>query len=289
MVLSSFQITLIAFEIFAVACGSVLLARFLNVPGFKPMAPVSGRLSYWPVEGFEMALLVVLFFLLIIVCQGALGQFFGERVKAAANRKGLELLINGLATHGGGLLAWPLFYLLRRQLFSAYHSTPPTPSRPAPARAPWTRALLGGIVTLFMALPVIILVSEGWTMLLTFFRQPSEAQDMIGTFRDTQSPLVLTGMLLMACVLAPINEEMLFRRGLYHYFRQRFGRIFALSVSASLFGLMHLNLAGFVPLATLGVILALAYERTGDIRVPIIAHGLFNLNTIAALLAGLSG
>ena len=36
----------------------------------------------------------------------------------------------------------------------------------------------------------------------------------------------------------------------------------------------------------LGVVLALAYERTGRISVPIIAHGLFNLNSAIMILAG---
>jgi membrane protease YdiL (CAAX protease family) len=34
--------------------------------------------------------------------------------------------------------------------------------------------------------------------------------------------------------------------------------------------------------------LALAYECTGDIRVAIVAHSLFNLNTVLILLSGLS-
>ena len=255
------------------------------------MGSVSGRLAYWPMEGFEVALLIVLIFMLAIVSQGILGYLFGGTVKIAKDRNGLELVLNGFATHGGGLLAWPLFFLLRRQLFAAYHTSPPAPAGPAPAplRARWPQALRGGFVTLLIALPVVALVSVCWSGLLSLLGLPGEAQDMIGTFRDAQSPFVLAGMFLVACVLAPMNEEMLFRRGLYHFLRQRFGRIIALSVSASLFGLLHMNLAGFMPLATLGVMLALAYERTGDIRVPIIAHGLFNLNTIAALLAGLSG
>jgi len=36
-------------------------------------------------------------------------------------------------------------------------------------------------------------------------------------------------------------------RGIYHFLRQRFGRVVALLVSASLFGLLHQNLAGFLP------------------------------------------
>ena len=40
-------------------------------------------------------------------------------------------------------------------------------------------------------------------------------------------------------------------------------------------------------MAVLGIIFSLAYERTGRITVPIIAHGLFNLNTIVLILSGI--
>jgi membrane protease YdiL (CAAX protease family) len=38
----------------------------------------------------------------------------------------------------------------------------------------------------------------------------------------------------------------------------------------------------------LGMILALAYEATGSIRVAIVAHALFNLNTVLIVLSGLT-
>jgi membrane protease YdiL (CAAX protease family) len=81
--------------------------------------------------------------------------------------------------------------------------------------------------------------------------------------------------------VAPLNEELLFRAGLYRFCRQRISRGWALAICGVLFGAVHANLAGFLPLALLGAGLALAYEATGDIRVTIVAHGLFNLiNTI---------
>ena len=36
-----------------------------------------------------------------------------------------------------------------------------------------------------------------------------------------------------------------------------------------------------------GVVLSFAYERTGNLAVPVCAHALFNLNTIVMLLSGL--
>ena len=289
MVTPSFQYTLLAFEILAVAFGGMWLGRFLNLPGFKPMGPMSSRLSYWPVAGFEVGLLFVLIIPLIVVSQGLLLYFLGGAVHGSPDRTGLETLINGVATHGGGLLAWPLFALLRTRLYADYNATPPAPARPAPARPGWSQAAYGGLITWLTAFPLFYLITLGWTSLLDLIGLPVKPQEAIALFQNTHSPFVLAGMLLVTCVLAPFNEEMIFRRGLHHFLRQRFGRVVALSVSGSIFGLVHFNLAGFLPLAMLGVMLALAYERSGDIRVPIIAHGLFNLNTILALLAGLSG
>jgi membrane protease YdiL (CAAX protease family) len=73
----------------------------------------------------------------------------------------------------------------------------------------------------------------------------------------------------------------------YRFCRQRLGRGVALVISGVSFGALHANWAGFLPLALLGMGLALAYEATGSIRVPVIAHGLFNLNTVLVLLSGL--
>ena len=100
--------------------------------------------------------------------------------------------------------------------------------------------------------------------------------------------LAVAGMLLVACVFAPIYEELLFRAGLYRFIRLKLGRMPALLVSGLCFGAMHANWAGLLPLAVLGMLLALVYEATGSIRVAIIAHGLFNLNTIILLLSGLT-
>ena len=42
------------------------------------------------------------------------------------------------------------------------------------------------------------------------------------------------------------------------------GRGFALAFSSLLFASLHANWAGFLPLAVLGAVFALAYEQTGD-------------------------
>jgi hypothetical protein len=144
-----------------------------------------------------------------------------------------------------------------------------------------------GLVTFALALPIITATSLVWQWLLSVAGLPADPQDLIALFAGTKSPLLLTLMILIATVVAPVTEELVFRAGLFRYARTRMPRWLALTLPACLFASLHANLASFAPLAVLGIIFSLAYERTGRIAVPIIAHGLFNLNTIVLILSGI--
>jgi membrane protease YdiL (CAAX protease family) len=178
-----------------------------------------------------------------------------------------------------------LFPALRRQLYSQYGSEPPL-GWPAP-RLPVLRVVRYAAGTVLVALPVLSLLSLGWNEVLRACGLPDEPQDLIGIFSHTRSPLIVAGMLAVACGLAPLSEEIIFRAGLYRFARQKLGRMPALLISGICFGMLHANWASFLPLAVLGMLLAVVYETTGSIRVTILAHGLFNLNTILIVLSGL--
>jgi membrane protease YdiL (CAAX protease family) len=65
------------------------------------------------------------------------------------------------------------------------------------------------------------------------------------------------------------------------------GKIAAICITGTFFGFIHCNtenLTAFIPLALFGGYLCILYEKTGDIRAPMLVHGLFNLNTVATLL-----
>jgi hypothetical protein len=86
---------------------------------------------------------------------------------------------------------------------------------------------------------------------------------------------------LVAVVMAPIFEEILFRGFLFRGLANSLGWVWAAAVSAAVFGAAHLQLDVFVPLAALGFVLAWAYHRTGSLWTNITMHALFN--TIAVL------
>lgn len=139
-------------------------------------------------------------------------------------------------------------------------------------------------VAFIRALPVIALVGLAAGATLRALNIPVEEQDVVGVFARTDSHLALAGMLVLAVVVAPVAEELIFRAGLFRALAGRIGRWPAMAVSSALFALLHLSWASFAPLFCLGILFCLAYERSRNIAVPIIAHGLFNLNSIALIV-----
>lgn len=92
---------------------------------------------------------------------------------------------------------------------------------------------------------------------------------------DMMQELPLAVILLGACVLGPLCEELLFR-GLLARRLARYGQKPAALVSALLFGLYHANLSQFFYAFALGLLLAYAYFYTGTLRAPVVLHMLFN-------------
>ena len=234
----------------------------------------------------EFALGAVLIYLTGFGCNALAQLLIGRWLGGIPDHTGLQLFVYSVANYGGALFGWRV---LLPAALQAWQTGPGLPkARTTRQTLSWSEATGYGVGTVLVALPILILISLGWTELLRACGLPDDPQDLIALFTQTKSPLVVGGMLVVACVLAPIYEELLFRAGLYRYVRQKLGRTPALVISGTCFGAMHLNWAGFLPLAVLGMLLALVYEATGSIRVAIVAHGLFNLNTIILLLSGLS-
>ncbi len=81
--------------------------------------------------------------------------------------------------------------------------------------------------------------------------------------------------LLYAAVIAPIIEELIFRKLLLDKVR-RFGELPAILITGIAFGLFHMNLSQFFYAAVLGFIFAYVALKTNTIRYSILLHMMIN-------------
>ena len=91
----------------------------------------------------------------------------------------------------------------------------------------------------------------------------------------------LAAMLVSACIVAPISEEILYRGVLFQGLLNRFGPLAAALLSAFIFTIVHFyGLYGTLGVGILGVALALVYHATRSLPAVIIFHAIYNLTAI---------
>ncbi len=261
----------VGFELALIFSGAWLLWRLALSPSARAERPAP-RITEWKISGTDFLLFIWCVFIGGLVFQLGLGQLLKHAALSATER----LIFVGGGFQLGMLAGIACFRLIVQ--------------RNAPAEPPLVtlHPALSGIATFLISLPVLSVVGLAWQGLLRLCGIAAEKQDLIDLFANAKSPALLIFMIVLATVVAPITEELLFRRGLFRYARTRLPRWAALLIPALLFGALHANLASFVPLVVLGLIFSLAYERTGRIGTTVIAHGLFNLNTIVLILCGVT-
>ncbi|HXG23706.1 MAG TPA: CPBP family intramembrane glutamic endopeptidase [Chthonomonadales bacterium] len=96
------------------------------------------------------------------------------------------------------------------------------------------------------------------------------------------SPVLFLLLLVGGGICAPIGEEFFFRGFLYNAAKRRLGILGGTLLSAVVFGVIHggpFQILGIIPM---GILLAVMYERTRSLWVPMIMHA-FN-NTVGLIL-----
>ena len=111
--------------------------------------------------------------------------------------------------------------------------------------------------------------------------QPDAEQDVVESLGGDEGTfgLVIAGLMVIA--VAPVVEEIFFRGFFYRALRSRFPIVLAALMDGLLFGVIHFNFDGaeglliLPPLALLGFIFCLVYEKTGSLY-PVIGMHAFN-------------
>lgn len=102
---------------------------------------------------------------------------------------------------------------------------------------------------------------------------PDDLPQSLGADKSTALAIV-TGIFVIG--VAPPVEEFFFRGFLYQSLRNRMGVWGGAAVSGLIFGAIHFKPEFLVPLAMLGFILALLFEKSGSLWPCILLHSVYN-------------
>lgn len=143
----------------------------------------------------------------------------------------------------------------------------------------WGPAVVGG--WLLMCLPFVHLAQ----MLSYAISGAAQApQDIVEFLIHSGDWPARSLVIVLAVVVAPVTEELIFRGCLYGILRGACGRTVGILISALLFAAIHGHVPSLGGLFLLAVGLALVYERCGSLWAPISMHAAFNAITIAAVI-----
>ncbi len=263
------------------AIGLGLIGVWFFVPRLQPLRRQPAHLPAWDAPLVDSLLVCWVSVCAMLVCSLAAGSI--ARQLGLGTSDGWVSVLSVCGFQGAMIVSVVAFALYRRSVGRPLPRLGRNP--PAPAI---DRLLLGAAVFLG-ALPLVGAASAASTAVLEFFGLPVVQQDLANLFATTKSAPLLLVLTFMAIVVAPLGEELIFRAGVFRISRRYLPRWAALLLSGVAFASLHLSAVHFLPLVVLGLVFALAYEKTGSLLVPVVAHGLFNLNSIVRLLAGLGG
>jgi membrane protease YdiL (CAAX protease family) len=267
-----------ALELGLILAGVVLLWRLGVSPAARSRRGLD-QLAPWDLPFFDF-----LVFLFLVLTASFLAAALGGALARSSvlGLRGDAVTVCVGASAQLGMLAGVVLFRLRVE------------PRPFALRLASRSVLTAGFATFLVSLPLLIGTAALWEFALKELGLPVDRQDLIGMFANADSPWLLAVMIALAVVIAPLNEELVFRAGVFRYLRTRLPRWAALLLPALTFAALHVNwqtwqgLASLAPLVVLAIVLAIAYERTGNIGTSIAAHAFFNLNTIVVILSGLN-
>jgi membrane protease YdiL (CAAX protease family) len=179
-----------------------------------------------------------------------------------------NLLVLALVFEGGmAVLAWALGFLIERPPFSQIGFT-------------WSALVWGVAGALPLLLMLLALLRMSWKPIV----------ELRGLVREMVVPMFEgAGWLQIAVIsaLAGLGEEMLFRGVIQEAISARFAPWLGLVSASILFGLAHPISKAYAVLAgVMGLYLGLLAIVTGNLLVPIIAHGFYDFIALACLLHG---
>jgi uncharacterized protein len=274
--MTSVQVATLIVEVAIHAAGLVLFL-WLILSGRGRALPKS-QLPEWRATPVEFVLFLCFGLMGATVVSGVAGSVL-HHIHLSSDA---SVVAASAAMEGGFLCGLLLFYAFYGGSLASQ----------APGAGAFT-GLVSGVLVFVVAMPFVTGVNFCWGYILTRTGLPDEQQELVSILENTHSVFLKGTFLVVATLLVPAAEEILFRGGLFRYFRTRMPRWAAITSTSVIFGALHVQwsdhmggLPSFLPLVALAAIFCVAYERTGSIATPIVAHALFNLNMMILVMTG---
>lgn len=151
----------------------------------------------------------------------------------------------------------------------------------------FSKDIFVGILSYIAAIVPMLLVLTIYSLVLVFFKidVSSGTHPIVPILTESKNSSTIVWILLLAVVVAPFVEEIMFRGALYTWLRDRSGATVSILLSSFIFAVIHpQGLVGIVPLTCIGIVLALIREWRGNLTSCMIAHACFNGGTLLIAL-----
>ncbi|AMP20906.1 hypothetical protein AZF37_06780 [endosymbiont 'TC1' of Trimyema compressum] len=128
--------------------------------------------------------------------------------------------------------------------------------------------VIGGVIGLISSISILV---NGTSIFSLFSLEGLEANYGHGTFMDH------VFFLIAFILLIPISEELFFRGWMFSALKNKFHWVIAALITALFSSVFLVGNINFVFLILMGIVFAVAYEKTGSIFTSIVSHMVCNL------------
>ncbi len=147
---------------------------------------------------------------------------------------------------------------------------------------PWKMILSILAMFLFIGLALDVIITTPIADWLHLSLDSERETDIRNGLLDAEKNHWLNGLLsiLAVGIIVPIGEEILFRGVVQTYLTRRLGVLLGIVASSFWFAIMHVDIALFVPLFSIGLALGFLRHKFQTIWAPILLHCLNNLMSV---------
>ncbi len=147
------------------------------------------------------------------------------------------------------------------------------------------RSAAQGLVFLLGTMPILFFYTLIYHLGLNFFGREPSLQEVAFAISEETTFAMRAYFFLLAVVIAPCFEEILFRGIAMPVLAKRIGAGAAVAITSVIFALMHGHVPSLVPLFILSIGLSLAYIYSESLLVPMVMHSLFNFVSVTFLFS----